>query len=226
MGEKGGLEAGQGLGGVQGLRFGSGGVGGRGTGPRDGANFATGVVFLLFLTRTKRRKMFFFEGCPVGWAGVPTGAGLDCRGRGRAGLVDGGSGRRGKGLGGGCKGFGSGGVSGRDTGPRDGANFATCVSNAYKKKRFLKDALRGGGGVPTGAGLVDGEVDPGPWFGGGVGAMAVPNKGGLGLGWLFQRGASPGKGSGKGWLGGRGGVHRDGANSAMFTVPCDALNTA
>ena len=28
--------------------------------------------------------------------------------------------------------------------------------------------------------------------------------GSLGLGWLFQRGASPGKGSGKGWLGGRG----------------------
>ena len=56
--------------------FGSGGVGGRGTGPRDGANFATCVVFLLFLTRTKRRKMVLFEGCPVGWAGVPTGAGL------------------------------------------------------------------------------------------------------------------------------------------------------
>ena len=44
--------------------FGSGGVGGRGTGPRDGANFATCVVFLTFL---KRRKMAFFEGCPVGW---------------------------------------------------------------------------------------------------------------------------------------------------------------
>ena len=56
--------------------FGSGGVSGRGTGPRDGANFATCVVFLLFLTRTKRRKMAFFEGCPVGWGGVPTGAGL------------------------------------------------------------------------------------------------------------------------------------------------------
>ena len=53
-------------GGVKG--FGSGGVGGRGTGPR--------VVFLLFLTRTKTRKMAFFEGCPVGWGGVPTGAGL------------------------------------------------------------------------------------------------------------------------------------------------------
>ena len=51
--------------------FGCGGVGGRGTGPRDGANFATCVVFLLFLTRTKRRKMAFFEGCPVGWGGYP-----------------------------------------------------------------------------------------------------------------------------------------------------------
>ena len=40
--------------------FGSGGVGGRGTGPRDGANFATCVVFLTFLTCTKRRKMAFF----------------------------------------------------------------------------------------------------------------------------------------------------------------------
>ena len=59
---------GKGRGGSKG--FGSGGgVGGRGTGPRDGANFATCVVFLSFLTRTKRRKMTFFEGCPVGWGG-------------------------------------------------------------------------------------------------------------------------------------------------------------
>ena len=56
------------LGGRRGCKgFGCGGVGGRG--PRDGANFATCVVFLSFLTRTKRRKMAFFEGCPVGWAG-------------------------------------------------------------------------------------------------------------------------------------------------------------
>ena len=47
--------------------FGAGGVGGRGTGPRDGANFATCVVFLTFLMRTKRRKIAFSEGCPVGW---------------------------------------------------------------------------------------------------------------------------------------------------------------
>ena len=32
----------------------------------------------------------------------------------------------------GSKGFGAGGVGGRGTGPRDGANFATC---AYKKKK-------------------------------------------------------------------------------------------
>ena len=51
--------------------FGSGGVGGGARAPRDGANFATCVVFLLFLTRTKRRKMAFFEGCPVGWGGYP-----------------------------------------------------------------------------------------------------------------------------------------------------------
>ena len=55
---------------------GSGGVGGRGTGtgPRDGANFATCVVFLTFLTRTKRRKIAFFEGFPVGWGRVQGGA--------------------------------------------------------------------------------------------------------------------------------------------------------
>ena len=37
------------------------------------------------------------------------------------------------------------------------------------------------GGVPAGAGLEDAGVDQGPWLqervGGGVGAMAVPNKG-------------------------------------------------
>ena len=56
--------------------FGSGGVGGRDTGVRDGANFATCVVFLLFLMRTKRRKMAFFEGCPVGCGGgTPGGRG-------------------------------------------------------------------------------------------------------------------------------------------------------
>ena len=50
--------------------FGSGGVGGRGTGPRDGANFATCVVFLLFLTRTKRRKMAFLKDALWGGGGT------------------------------------------------------------------------------------------------------------------------------------------------------------
>ena len=47
-----------------------GGVGGRGTGPRDGANFATCVVFLMFLTRTKRRKIAFFLKDALGWGRV------------------------------------------------------------------------------------------------------------------------------------------------------------
>ena len=77
--------------------FGAGGVGGRGTGPRDGANFATCVVFLTFLTRTKRRKMIFFERYPVGWGGT----------RAREG---------------GFMGFGSGGVGGRH-GPQGRSKF-------------------------------------------------------------------------------------------------------
>ena len=32
--------------------------------------------FLCALTRIKRRTMAFLEGCPVGWGGIPTGAGL------------------------------------------------------------------------------------------------------------------------------------------------------
>ena len=38
---------------------GSGGVGGRGTGPRDGANFATCVVFLTFLCAQKKKNDVF-----------------------------------------------------------------------------------------------------------------------------------------------------------------------
>ena len=45
--------------------FGSGGVGGRGTGPRDGANFATGVVFLTF-----RGRPSAFWGCSKKWLGA------------------------------------------------------------------------------------------------------------------------------------------------------------
>ena len=64
--------------------------------------------------------------------------------------MDGGSGRRGKGSGGGAR---ASVPAGRDRGPRERANFVCrtfVVSNAYKKKknwRFLKDALLGGGGV-------------------------------------------------------------------------------
>ena len=92
---------------------------------------------------------------------------------------------------------------------------------AKKKWRFLKDALRGGGGVPTGAGLVDGGVDQGPWLqervGGGVGAitflcrgvgawMAVPKRSksreGVREGLAWRRGGC--KGFGWGGVGGRG----------------------
>ena len=59
--EGGGLGLGCWLGGRGGCKgFGCGGVGGRATGPRDGANFATCVVFLSFLTRTKKKKNGFF----------------------------------------------------------------------------------------------------------------------------------------------------------------------
>ena len=88
----------------------------------------------------KEEKLLFLKDAKAGW--VP-----------RAGLVDGGFREAGQGLGGGCKGFGSGGVSGRDTGCRDGANFATCVvfllfltRTKRRKMVFLKDALWGGGG--------------------------------------------------------------------------------
>ena len=166
-------EAGQGLGG--GCKgFGSGGVGGRDTGPRDGANFATCLVFLSFLTRTKRRKMAVFEGCPVGWRGGthrswPGGRGGRPRalvaGEGWGGRRGDGSSKEGGGLGlgwlfrrgqgrvgGGCKGFGSGGVGGRGTGPRDGANFATGVTRTKRRKMaFFEGCPVGWGGVPTGA---------------------------------------------------------------------------
>ena len=131
-------EAGQGLGGgaragevgkgLGGCKgFGSGGLSGRGTGPRDGANFATCVVFF---SRTKRRKMAFCEGS-VGWGTGGQGGGARARGGGaRASVPE---------------------VGGRDTGPM--------MEQRPKKEEkwlFLKDALWGGGGVPTRAGLVNG----------------------------------------------------------------------
>ena len=108
-----------------------------------------------FLTRTKRRKMAFFEGCPVGWGGVPTGAGL-VEGRPRAlipGAVHGRSGRRGKAWGG-CKG---------------GANFATCVVfllflTRTKRRKMAFFEPGGGGGRPR-------ALIPGKGSGGGRGVQ-------------------------------------------------------
>ena len=109
---------GGGQGGVQGLRF-------RG-GSGRGANFATCHFFVV----AKRRKMAVFEGCPVRWGSWPGGRGqtkgLDSRGRlggyppQLAWWTGGqGGGARARGV----QGLRFGGVGGRDTGPRDGANF-------------------------------------------------------------------------------------------------------
>ena len=98
--------------------------------------------------------------------------------------------------------------------------------------------------VITGAGLVDGGS-------GRRGKGSGKGCKGFGSGGVSGRDTAPGteqissfltrtkrrkmKGSGKGWgckgfgsgqVVGRGTGSRDGANSAMFTVPCDALNTA
>ena len=87
-------------------------------------------------------------------------------------------------------------------------------SNAQKEEKwfFLKDALWGGGGThrswPGGRGGRPRALVAGEGWGGRRGDDSSKEGGGLGLGWLLQRGASPGKGSGKGWLGGRGGVAR------------------
>ena len=120
---------------------------------------------------------------------------MTCSRQGRVGLA-------GQGLGEGSKGFGSGGgVGGRGTDPRNGANFATCVvflflTRKKKKMAFLKGALWGGGGTHR-SWLGGRGVDEGPWLQerlGGGGGMAVPKKGD----WLAvpKRGKSPGKG----WL--------------------------
>ena len=54
----------------------------------ESKDFGSGRVGVLFfeswivdlvmcgVSTSKRRKLAFFEGCPVGWGGVPTGAGL------------------------------------------------------------------------------------------------------------------------------------------------------
>ena len=128
------------------------------------ANFATCVVFLSFLTRRKRRKMAFFEGCPVEWAGYPPELAwpitLELPKR-----VDGGVlGWVGWGVGAGwqSKSFGSG---------RVGVLFFESWRVDLVSRHGLPRAVWGSGKG---------------WF----------QRKGLGLGWLFQRGASPGKG----WL--------------------------
>ena len=107
------------------------------------------VVFLLFLTvQEKKKNGFFLKDALWGGGGThrswPGGRG----GRPRAlipgeGVREGLAGRegwvgtrvRGQGLGRGSnKSFGSGRVGGRDTGPRDGANFATYVRRKMAKK--------------------------------------------------------------------------------------------
>ena len=89
--------------------------------------------------------MAFFEGCPVGWGGGthrswPGGRGGDQGPRFQE-RVGGGGWSKFRNV---CRIF--------------------VVSNMYKKKeekwRFLKDALWGGEGVPTRAGLVDGGGKP------------------------------------------------------------------
>ena len=93
-------------------------------------------------------------------------------GQGRVGLA-------GQGLRGGPRASVPGGVGGRGTGPRDGANF---VSYKKRKMAFFEGCSVGWGGVPTGAGLVDGGVEG---WGGRDGSFK--EGGGLGLGWLFQK---------------------------------------
>ena len=111
-------------GGVQGLRF-------------RGSKFRNVCRIFVVSNRTKRRKMAFLKDALWGGGGThrswPGGRG------GRRALIPGEGVREGLawpwwtgGQGGarargGCRGFGSGGVGGRGTGPRDGANFATCV---------------------------------------------------------------------------------------------------
>ena len=95
-----------------------------------------------------------------------------------------------------------------------------------------------GGGYPPELAWWTGGADQGPWLqervGGGVGAMAVPKKGeGWGLVGCSKEEQVQGRGQGRvglavgggckgfgcGGVGGRGTGPRDGANSAMFTVP-------
>ena len=108
---------------------------------------------------------------------------------------------RGKGSGGGPRASVPGGVGGRGTDPKR-SKFSQRVSYFCRLQ-----------GCPTGAGLVDGGVDQGPWLqervGGGVGAgWQFQRRGGLGLGCCSKKkqvqgrvgllGSSTGGGKGSG----------------------------
>ena len=110
-------------GGVQGLWF------------RGGRWYGTEQISQLASTRTKRRKMIFFEGCPVGWGGTHRSWPGAQAGKPRA-LV------AGEGLG------GRRGWMAQGRGRR----------NTYKKQKrfFLKDTLWGGGGYKGSGGGVQG----------------------------------------------------------------------
>ena len=133
-------------------------VGGR-AGPKNGANFTTCTILSSFLTHTKRKKWRFLKAL-WGGAGVPTRAGgVDqgpwFRSQGRVGLV-------GQGLRGGVQGLRFRG--GRWWGPQGRSNVCRIFLFLTRTKRRKMAFFEGCQGVPTGAGLVDGEVDQGPWF--------------------------------------------------------------
>ena len=77
----------------------------------------------------------------------------------------------GQGLGAGCKGFGSGGVGGRDTGPTNGANFASLVDGGSGRR----GKGSGGGCKGFGSGRVGGR-DTGPRDGANFATCVVLNK--------------------------------------------------
>ena len=73
------------------------------------------------------------------------------------------------------------------------------VSNAYKKKKngVFEGCPVGLGGVPTGAGLVDGGVDQGPWLQEGWGLVGCSKEGQV-QGRVGLLGSSTGGGKGSG----------------------------
>ena len=109
-----------------------------------------GTVFL------KRREMAFFEGCPVGWGGFPTGAGL----------VDGGLDQepwfQGRVVGGSWKGWQRLRFRGGGHGPQGRSKFRNvcrifvALTRTKRRKMSFFEGCPVVGGVPTGAGLGEG----------------------------------------------------------------------